>query len=537
MMHSTLNRLEKRWIVAFAFCALATRLALVFRPRWEFLPVGDDAFYVFSIARNMARGLGPTVDGTQITNGFQPLIVMLYTPIFWLCGTNDLTSNWLAVRWTFVLAGIIAAASVWVVAILIRELEAQRNVESMAAIPDAWATPPVIGAFLWTFSIAIFIHTTNGLETGLYSLMLLWSMLAYVRIRQSELSGENVSIARWMVLGIILGLTVLARIDGAILVLSLSLFASRQFRRISPIGSIAASLMAFAISLPWWLFNWFSFGSLMPTSGQAENLWPVGLDENIRRALQSITDIALLMIYAPDSMGLVMRAILAILIAVLFWWMNRTIHLIQKLRATRIGSLMPFAAFSLALLLYYTFFFKAPHFIARFLEPLRIVWLIGMAVGIPLSIERLSRRRRAIVIGFVAALTLGFGANRYIVNFFMQPGPHEFYAMGEWARAHPDEKIGMLQSGIASFIAPNVINLDGKVNTEALHAAQHGKLAQYLRAEHFAYLADWKPLVEDIAKICARDELFYDSVGKVGRMSHITNDPHSVQLMKLRDTH
>jgi hypothetical protein len=102
--------------------------------------------------------------------------------------------------------------------------------------------------------------------------------------------------------------------------------------------------------------------------------------------------------------------------------------------------------------------------------------------------------------------------------------------MGFWAHQHPNEKIAMLQSGIASFIAPNIINLDGKVNTAALRAHQQGRLAEYLRNEHFTYIADYKSFIADIDTISRnaspsmRNELYFDSVSMIG----------SIQLMKRR---
>ena len=80
----------------------------------------------------------------------------------------------------------------------------------------------------------------------------------------------------------------------------------------------------------------------------------------------------------------------------------------------------------------------------------------------------------------------------------------------------------MLQSGVASFVAPNVINLDGKVNTAALVAHQQGRLAEYLREQQFTMIADDKPLVEDLATIARSGELFFDSVGMIDH----------IQLMK-----
>ena len=42
----------------------------------------------------------------------------------------------------------------------------------------------------------------------------------------------------------------------------------------------------------------------------------------------------------------------------------------------------------------------------------------------------------------------------------------ELYEAGKWAAQRPEKKIGMFQSGTATFVASNVMNLDGKVNPE-----------------------------------------------------------------------
>lgn len=48
----------------------------------------DDAYYYFTIARNIARGYGVTFDGLTPTNGFHPLWMSLITPIWWLGGRS-----------------------------------------------------------------------------------------------------------------------------------------------------------------------------------------------------------------------------------------------------------------------------------------------------------------------------------------------------------------------------------------------------------------------------------------------------------------
>lgn len=485
-------------MAAFAF---AIRVPLAFGSAAALTSrYGDDAFYILSVARNIANGRGITIDGIHLTNGFQPLIGAIYAVIFWIAG-----DPWTAIRMTMIFNAFVAAATVLAVAVVARRLGRAR--------PDTrvWQRPAVIAAFFWACSISIFHQTTNGLETALYSLTLSLVLREYLR---SDVSA-------WR-LGVLLGVSVLARIDAAILVTILVGFDLWRGRYRF---AIVEGSLAFIVSLPWWVYNLVYFGSLMPTSGQAERSWPTVLAEQLNRLLETLNDIAVVLIYTPHDLSIALRTLVSCVIAVVivFVFRNTSIRRVVK----DLDRIFPFLLFGVLLAIYYTFYFRAPHFIIRYLQPLRIVALLAWAVAASELLSNYSSGTRrwlttSIAGGFVI-VALGFGANRYIAFYDKAEGP-EFYNMGAWANSHSNERIGMLQSGITGFIAPNVVNLDGKVNAEALRAHQHGQLGEYIRKEGFTYIADWKPFVEDVAQICRHNELFFDSVGMVGR----------IQLMKRR---
>jgi hypothetical protein len=507
MSKSPLNRTEKFAVAVLSLVTFLLRVPLAFRPERELagLPYTDDCFYLFSIARSIAKGLGPTVDGTHLTNGFQPLIVLLYTPIFWLCGSRmtDHADSWLAIRWSFILNAAIAALMIWAVAQLLKTLERAPETRGFTA--------PIAGAAIWTFTIAIFAEVTNGLETGLSSLLLFIALILYAKLQTED--GMKSPISRWVVLGLVLGLAVLARIDAAIFVaiLTITLVIKRQ-----SIEAVITAGMALLVSAPWWVFNLVSFGNLMPSSGQAENSWPMPPFENIRRAVQAISDILSLVFYLPGHLGPIVRSVWIVLFICGILFICYRLRLFEKLsNSFRLKPLFPFLLFSIALLLFYTFFFRAPHFISRYLQPGRILWSIIVAISV--SILWREKIARSVIIG-VAVIGLTFSIVEYSGNYFPAHQADDLFETGVWANHHPDEKIAMLQSGIASFVAPNVINLDGKVNSDALRAHQQGKLSEYLRDEHFTYIADWKPFIEDIAATLKKDELYFDSVGMINKI-------------------
>ena len=53
------------------------------------ITIQDDSYLAFTIARNIAKGLGPLY-GTDFTNGFQPLYVFLVAPFYALFPNNPI---------------------------------------------------------------------------------------------------------------------------------------------------------------------------------------------------------------------------------------------------------------------------------------------------------------------------------------------------------------------------------------------------------------------------------------------------------------
>src|SRR5206468_10721576 len=76
-----------------------------------------------------------------------------------------------------------------------------------------WQSPVTVGAALWTGLLPLFIHNMNGLETGLYSLLLLSATLCYHRLLTRSTQTKEV-----ILIGALFGLVILARLDGIVIV-------------------------------------------------------------------------------------------------------------------------------------------------------------------------------------------------------------------------------------------------------------------------------------------------------------------------------
>src|SRR5450432_1915407 len=121
-----------RWILGAG--ALLRALLLAWdAPTLDRAFVIDDAYYTLGIARSLATRGFPSVDGKEITTGFQPLLALLEAPAFWLgCSREG------ALLWAL---GLLLLAD-WLVAVCLAHLANQ------SGHPAA----PMIGAALWSLS-------------------------------------------------------------------------------------------------------------------------------------------------------------------------------------------------------------------------------------------------------------------------------------------------------------------------------------------------------------------------------------------------
>lgn len=503
-----------RYIILFV---IVTRILLMFRSEARIFtrPFLEDSFYLFNCAEHFAHGEGFTCDSKQPSNGVQPLVVIFYAPLFLIAGADKL----LALKLAFILVALFDSLSVIFIARLIRLLQKKPDEES-----SSWLTPPIVASVLWATLYPIFVHTGSGLETGIYSALLLASLYYYTRYSIIRNEGNPPSLMQWIFLGVVLGLTVLARIDAVFLVIAIASYELFKFKAKGIKSAALLSFFAFIVSSPWWWYNYKFFGSVMPQSGMAESLDSL-LAENLRRGAIVIGDILTVFLFLPNyDLPAWFHFFWLFAIAAIVIWLIRKFDVSNFLnRSYSFSSLAPFAAFCGMLIVYYIFFFSAPHFLPRYFHPFRILWLVLFACAAPKLKDILTQYyrqyKRIVQICFVvfSLCAVGFSASRYLY-YFVVPSWSDFYNAGNFALQHPNDKIGMEQSGTAGFMASNVVNLDGKVNFAALQAKQRHDIGAYIESEKLDYLADWRDVVDTFLTSASRHGgrfIQVDSIGKI----------------------
>jgi hypothetical protein len=499
------------FIRALTVAVALALLALVFRPDGHVydMPLTEDGYYSLSVARNLAVGHGLSIDGVNLTNGFQPLFTIIEAGAFAMAGGDEI----LAMRLVMLFAWLFHAAGALTVALIARDAWPVRWGEAERA-GRAW-----IAAFLYLAAPLMLNHAYNGLETGCV-------MFFYAACWRWMQTGRDESLGGLAGFGVLIGLMVLARIDAAFMALALGL---NELRRSWARGVGAMILrgavlggMALLVSSPWWIYNTVYFGSPMPTSGTAQQAW--GLEwlrlEFAEWALRLVSfpwlfagahegavDLWMRWPFGParqiqvTAIGVARTLILAAIGVALWRWWRRggpkaDLVLADDVQRTRTARTLEFAACFVAamgaLIVYYALSFTAYWFFYRYFAP---VALLAFVVA-PILWARLAAAPSSRARGIENVLAAVLAAQMIALTVMAQTGRglggntvyHDQVAL---VRAHvpAQDLVAAGQSGTLGFFRDRVINTDGKVNRAAL--VHQDRMWDYLRARGVKWFVDW----------------------------------------------
>lgn len=447
--------------------------AMEFSSRLPFLsdkPVGEDGYYLMLAAWNLGSGQGLTANFGEPVTGVQPLLTLALAGF--AAGLHALGLDKYALAQTVILfGGLLLAIFAALMARIAARLAPAHGDIAGAAVFIGCAT----SFYLWrTF--------TYGLETGLYLTLvaLLLDRLLLWRDARS-LGARDIAWA-----GAITGLCGLARIDFG-LVAAVGFGVMLLQRRVGFAQAAAIAALAFAITLPWFIWVKRVSGSWMPTSGGAQAEL-VTRDTALGRLDAMASAVAQNLTPTIPVQGDIRIALVAGLIFILLAVIARPGFSAPALRAWTL-------AFALLPPIYFAFFWAA-HFYARYTALLSIVGLLVLGF----AAARLFARRPAPMLAawLVVALTLsGVTAWRDLHSGRSTDG-HAVVAGFVHDRLPREARVGLFQSGVTGYFNPNVLNLDGKVNADALKALRDKQVAAYLDRAGVDYVVDWQGVIEGL---------------------------------------
>ncbi|MEJ6396240.1 hypothetical protein V8J82_23500 [Gymnodinialimonas sp. 2305UL16-5] len=450
--------------------------------------ITEDGYLMLTVARNMAIGLGMTVsEGTIPTNGVQPMATFLFT-LPYLATGGDRVAGLVGIH--LILAAISVGGLFAVRAFAARMLRDQ----------DAGALLPWLVAALWFLGPVLLRHSMNALETGLITLVTVAVLLQFGRVIGQ---GAQARPLDRLGLGLLCGLVFLARIDAAILVVAIFAVWALDIliRQRQGFGTVLAwlfpaGLLSLAVAAPWLLNNYLGFGSIMPSSGPAQSL-NAEFASHAELIPAKIFEYLFPMVPVPrpferQMVMMVIFGAVSVLILLIF-----LVQVLRKGDPVVRAVVAAYTLHALALVAYYGLFFGAPHFLSRYLAPLAPL-LIVAAVWVALDLGRLTMRARPRLL----ALLYGWGGvalSAALLIRLLLPGapPQGHEQVIAWVQDNvpPEIWIGAVQTGTLGYWHDRTINLDGKVNPEALAARQNeGHVLAYITDSEIDYVVDWAGL-------------------------------------------
>lgn len=482
----------------------------------------EDGYLMLTIARNMAIGLGMSVsDGRIDSNGVQPLATFLFSVPYLLGGGDKVGGLW-GVQ---LISAAIAVAALFSVRALARVFLAAQDPS------PAW---PWLVALLWFTGPLLLLHTMNGLETGLYTLMVTLTLVLFARLLAM---GRAAGAADRILLGAACGVTFLARNDAVFLIAAIGLvfvLHALMVRRQS-VGAVLADLVApglvvLAIAAPWLINNYVNFGSIVPVSGTAQSL-SGGFARNADLLPAILFEHAFPMLPVPQGLetrpavrivlGLAVAAIV-VAFAVQVWRRGGPARYV----------LAAYLIFAGLMCLYYGFYFGAGWFLSRYLSPLAPL-LITAAVSVTLSLLRRAVPARAGAAMSVLG-TLGLVLCVALLGRYLVPGVRDqgHFQVVDWVERNVADEtwIGAVQTGTLGYWHDRTINLDGKVNPAALQAIlTEGHVLNYVVDSPIVYLADWEGIASWVSTETPGNGAFGDAFDVV-----VHDVPANLAVLKRR---
>ncbi len=443
-------------------------------------PVGEDGYYMLTVAWNMAEGRGIVYTYDMPTTGIQPLVTFIFSGIAWVVQMMG-GDKWIFIRAVMLLGIFLLPVYAHLIGLLASYLGNNEAIKEQVYL---------IGFVFTLFSIELFRWFAYGLETGVYLVLMAVTILKFINL------PKEFSLRRIFGLGILVGLTGLARIDFLVIYLLFLLISIARDRKIA-ILYLSVSLAAFVTVLPWFLYVFSVTGKWIPSSGSAQASFLsseiIGIGGRVMASMMALLSYLSPWIIPHKHILLFLGSILVtgLLIFWIFW--RRNTAEVYMLYLKRMPVLQSWLLAIPILIIIYPVFFWAWHFYARYFAPITIPIYISLAVLIAERLRSASRLTHSLLYSF-APLTFFVWV---VIIFHTGTISNSFPVTTNYIQQNFNtSKVGAFQSGVAGFFNPNVVNLDGKVNHEALLYQQDHSLQKYIEQENIEILVDWPVFFE-----------------------------------------
>jgi hypothetical protein len=240
-------------VVVLAYLALLAAPAQL-RPA-HFLP--DDSYFYLVIAQNIAAGQGSTFHGITETNGYHPLWMA------WCVAADHIAGGDKSVL-PHVVFAIQLCLTVCIAMLFLR-------VTAGLGLRHGWIALPILAGY--------FLTGMYGSEAHLNGLCVAWALVLFVGLGSGRPPPARPWLTlQWILLGVSLGLSFLARLDNVFVcaALSVAAIALPKSPEAMPRALRVLILLSSAgiVVVPYLAQNWLHYGHFVPISGSIKSALP-----------------------------------------------------------------------------------------------------------------------------------------------------------------------------------------------------------------------------------------------------------------------
>ncbi|MCS7288852.1 MAG: glycosyltransferase family 39 protein [Roseiflexus sp.] len=491
-----IHSFEKRLLLTGILLGLAVRLWIAWQPANElsWRATADDAYYYFKLAQHLGAGAGATFDGVNPTNGFHPLYALLLVPIFQYVG-NHIE---LGVNLALTLVALAGVATAWPIYLIGKYVHSPRA--------------GVIGALVHLLNPWVVVLTMTGVESAVYVCCFAWTVMAYMRWRLQDRSLCGVALV-----GLLAGLTVMARSEGGLLlagiILDLLILHQRAPKRAIACAALCG-LSASVVCLPWAFWSISRFGTPFQISASAIMVHNYAdIPSNTVAALEW---------YIGRVFWFIPRYAYKIVLFNLPTVLILGLLLVRALFTGQLPLKIAWPSISQLSFLILPFVFTSAYYNLILLHQqhwyFNTLVLIVTLTGAPIIAEEVARLKglssyqkyqkvavAAMCCVFVVIVAVVWQRGLY-------PGQADAYILGRHiaSSALRYDRIGATDSGIAGFFCRcTMVNLDGVMNNAAVvyyraHGYDQKTIFDFARAQRVAYVWSSAPSPADEVRIVRR---------------------------------
>jgi hypothetical protein len=496
-MKNNLNsfHLKSSLIICFLLLNIVFKSSPLFLKSFEHIDavaIPDDAYLSLNIARNIAEGKGPLYS-ENFTNGFQPLYVFLSVPFYIMFGEDKFITVYLALAMLIIFDCLCLFILMKIVNLFTQNI-----------------FPVLLVAVFWITSPYVMLTTLNGLETIISFFFIVTSFYYFYKHRENLTAVKNL-----LVLGVLCGLAMFARIDNGFLAPVIFIFIlSDSINNSCKFKIILKSLLIFSVSAiltvsPWFIYSYIHTGDLIQGSGEAvryQNMSLFGHFPFFSKEQLEIILYGFRIVFIKNFSLWLLIGICLILLMIKF----RKVDF--KFLKERLTAFLPVFIFCLILFSSYVFYIYGMWFFKRYLFPVVFLFMIILAIffdallktySLPGSKNGIDFRKFFIAGAFLLLILVNVTRFDFKELFLSSKTSGGYYPVGKWVSENVEGRrldslngtvIGSLQTGAMGYFAGDklkVINLDGVVNKEALLYAKNKNLIDYIKKKKIEYIANW----------------------------------------------